>query len=99
MAGTTNLYTLVEAHLYTESLGKLGNVERLDEALTGLLWAISRRPDDFPVVSGSKTVRVAKSEYLKVDDAERRKLRIFFRIHDVNCVEMLYIDFLDITGH
>ena len=45
---------------YFDQLRALGDVARLDERLRGLHWALWLDAEDFPVVEGFKTLRVAR---------------------------------------
>ena len=59
------MHTLIESELYSHQAAQLGDIERIDDALTGVTWAISVMPEEFPPLRGLGQLRVAKSERLK----------------------------------
>jgi hypothetical protein len=80
---------LVESSDYTIQLNRLGDLRRLDDALTGVCWALSTNPEVYEVVRGFKDVRLAKTDPLGGLPA----LRIWFRIEpDGYRVTLLYIE-------
>ena len=85
--------TLIESELYSHQVARLGEVERLDHALTGVTWAISIMPEEFPTLRGLGELRVAKSERLK-KGANFVQLRVWFAIRDAHRVELLGIDYV-----
>jgi hypothetical protein len=84
---------LVESPLYTKQLSELGDVERLDEVLRGVLWGISTNPEAFDLIPGFHRLRLAKTREF---DVPRRKplprLRIWFIDFGVGTVELLAIE-------
>ncbi len=52
----SNLYTLRESEFYAWQVARLGSSERMDDVLAGLLWAIARLADDFPLVPDTRLV-------------------------------------------
>ena len=57
----SSLYTLRESELFSWQVGRLRASERMDDVLSGLLWAIARLADDFPLVPETEKLRVAES--------------------------------------
>jgi hypothetical protein len=91
MAGPSKLREIVENHLYADQLGRLGDIERLDDALSGSVWAISNLAEEFPIVPGTTALRVVKTEKLKVRGG-MVQLRIWFTILNENQVELLFVE-------
>ena len=82
-------YGLVESKNYLNELGKIGDYKRLDDALTGVIWALSNNPKVYGVVEGMKDVRLLKTDSF----GDLPKLMIWFRIDEVDGrVELLMIE-------
>lgn len=88
----SNLFTLRESDLYSWQVSKMGASERMDEVLSGLLWAIARLADDFPVVPGTQRLRVAESTRFLHDDGTPLRVRIWFVVASENEVDLLSIE-------
>lgn len=69
-------FTIVEEHEFTNQLRELGNLERIDDLLTGVYWALSTNPEVYGVLRGFKDVRLLKTDPLAALPA----FRIWFRI-------------------
>lgn len=89
--------TLIESELYSREVARLGDVERLDDALTGVTWAISMMPEEFPILKGIGSLRLAKTERLKKGKSTVQ-LRIWFVIRDTHTVELLGIDWAPVPS-
>ena len=59
-----HLRQIRHSETYDTRLAALGDIRRLDDALTGVEWALSRSPEDFGVIEGLKDVRTLKTEPL-----------------------------------
>lgn len=70
--------TLIESAIYEAGLRRLGQQERLDEALTAIYWALSTNPEVYDVVKGFRDIRLLKTDGL----AGLPPLRIWFRIDE-----------------
>lgn len=70
--------TLIESQRYRESLAALGDPERLDDVLRGVMWALSTNPDVYEVVNGMKDIRLLKTDIFPGAPS----LRIWFRIDE-----------------
>ena len=69
--------------------GKRGDYKRLDDALRGVVWALSNNPKVYKVVEGMKGVRLLKTDSF----GDLPELMIWFRIDEVNeRVELLTIE-------
>ncbi|WP_395743046.1 hypothetical protein [Prosthecobacter sp.] len=88
----SNLFTLRESELYAWQVSKLGEVEKMDDVLAGLLWAIARLADDFPIVPGTERLRVAESTRFLRDDGTPLRVRIWFVVASEHDVELLSIE-------
>ncbi|WP_395741400.1 hypothetical protein [Prosthecobacter sp.] len=88
----SDLFTLRESDLYAWQASKLGPTEKMDEVLSGLLWAIARLADDFPVVPGTERLRVAESTRFLHDDGTPLRVRIWFVVVSESEVELLSIE-------
>jgi len=86
--------TLVESALYSHNIARFGSVERSDEALVGVTWAISMMAEDFPIVPKTSALRLAKTEKMKMDGRTVR-IRIWFSIRDAGHVDLLAADLVD----
>jgi hypothetical protein len=86
--------TLIESELYSNQLRALeGKIERLDEILAGVLWGIALAPEVFPVISGYRRLRLAKSREFEVPFASPLPvLQIWFAVDDVGQVELMAIE-------
>jgi len=80
--------TLVESKLYTEQYRALGDVKRLDDLLSGLLWSLSTaaHPEEWPIVPGFRALRIAKT-----DGFDTPVLRIWFVLNE-QTVDLLAIE-------
>jgi len=88
----SDLFTLRESELYAWQVSKLGATEKMDEVLSGLLWAVARLADDFPIVPGTERLRVAESTRFLHDDGTPLRVRIWFVIASANVVDLLSIE-------
>ncbi|WP_395751268.1 hypothetical protein [Prosthecobacter sp.] len=88
----SDLFTLRESDLYAWQASKLGPTEKMDEVLSGLLWAIARLADDFPIVPGTERLRVAESTRFLHDDGTPLRVRIWFVVVSESEVELLSIE-------
>ena len=80
--------TLVESNEFTRQLVELGDPEEIAWQIRGLLWGISRNPEQFDKVPGVG-VRFAKSKPFVINRT-RQRLYIFFVDH-LDQVELLYL--------
>lgn len=78
------LRTLVDCGEYSNQLNALGKafggVKRIDEALESLAWALPRRPEDWPVIPGTRALRVAKTDRHPWAEGTVPRLRVYFTI-------------------
>lgn len=83
--------TLCESLLYSKVLKALGNVDRIDDILTGLTWGISQHAEDWPVIQGTTKLRLAKSDLLPSVNGHYR-FHVWFAIRDATTVDLLLIE-------
>ncbi len=88
----SDLFTLRESEFYSWQVSKLGTAERMDEVLSGLLWAIARLADDFPLVPGTERLRVAESTRFLNDDGTPLRVRLWFVVATEHEVDLLAIE-------
>jgi hypothetical protein len=80
--------TIAYGPAFEQEIERLGiNYQRLDEALTGIEWAMSNKPDAFPQVYGSK-LRMAKTRRVPHVPA----LRVWFTLFDDNTVTIVFAE-------
>lgn len=88
----SDLFTLRESELYAWQVSKLGTTEKMDDVLSGLLWAIARLADDFPIVPGTERLRVAESTRFLREDGTPLRVRIWFVAASASEVDLLSIE-------
>ena len=88
----SDLFTLRESEFYSWQMSRLGDCERMDDVLSGLLWAIARLADDFPLVPGTEKLRVAESTRFLHDDGTPMRVRIWFVVTSNDEVDLLAIE-------
>jgi hypothetical protein len=71
---------LIESTAYTACLAELGDVGVIDDALTGIMWALSINPEAFPIVPGMLDIRLAKTDPEMGTPVPR--IRVWFRIDE-----------------
>ena len=87
--------TVVESSDYTEALGALGDLKRLDDVLAGVYWAMATRPEHYQPLLATKKLRVVKTDGY----GDTPSLRVFFTIdEDGERVHALYVEEYDGTG-
>ena len=69
-----------------------GSIRRLDEALEGFIWLVSRDTTAFPTIYPNSRVRIAEVGPLIGEDDELTNYMILFREEGENCVELLWIE-------
>lgn len=83
---------LIESLSYTDGLAALGDTRVIDDALTALIWALSIKPEAFPVVPGMADIRLAKTDPQMGTPIPR--IRIWFRIdEDGQHVHLEHVEF------
>lgn len=85
--------TLIHERTYEYSLSELGSdIERLDDALTGVEWALSTNPEVYDVVAGTQQTRLLKTDPL----GGLPPLRVWFYVdEDGQHVHLLYIEAIE----
>lgn len=67
---------------FTEQLGRIDNVKRLDERLEGLTWALWLDAEDFPLVVEGNRLRIAELRGFGVEPT----LSVWFEIDGGNVI-------------
>ena len=88
----SKLFTLRESALFTWKASQLGSSQKMDDLLSGLLWAIARLADDFPLVEGTEHLRVAESKRFIREDGTPVRLRLWFALTSESEVDLLTIE-------
>lgn len=83
-----NQRTLIESLEFSKLLAEIGDIKRLDEVLCGLCWSLSKNPEGWSVVTGFKTIRLAKTDGY----GNTPVLSLWFRIISDNEVLLLAIE-------
>lgn len=85
--------TLIHEPTYAYALKALGSdIQRLDDALTGIEWALSTNPEVYDVVKGTVNTRLLKTDAL----GGLPPLRVWFRIdEDGHHVHLDYIEAIE----
>ena len=78
--------TIIESENFTNQLQELGNLARLDDALTGVCWALSTKPEVYDKVF--RDIRLLKTDPL----GELPALSVRFKIRDKDSVELLHVE-------
>lgn len=72
-----------ESELYYQQLQEFGDVRYLDEVLEALIWAISTKPEEFPVLPNT-TLRRARTIEFERDNQTIIPLKIW-GVSDILC--------------
>lgn len=99
MNGKFNARTLVESKPFTQKLQEISSIKNSDEAIAVLLWAISTKPEFFPVIPGTTQLRIAKTNFYEREGTFIPPLRLWFKIVDEDTIELLYIETIDILDN
>ena len=82
-------HEVVESADYSRHRSDVGDCHRVDEALCGVITALSSRPKEYDLVEGMKDVRLAKTVRYRDVPA----LAVWFRVVDTKeVVELLMIE-------
>jgi hypothetical protein len=87
----SNQRTLIETDLFMAQMADLGYGRYVDEALEAITWAVSIAPEEYPIIPGTKDLRVAKSRWYEREGIIVPPLKVWFRILDDDRVELLAI--------
>lgn len=82
---------LIESKEFTAQLTRIGEAQAVDEATSALTWGISKCAEDFDVVPGFESIRVAKTDAVQWGKRIIPRLVIFFRIKSSH-VDLLWIE-------
>jgi hypothetical protein len=94
--GKNVLRTLVESPQYSEQLAGFGNalggVSRIDDALRGVTYALSRRPEVYDVLPGFRELRWAPTDRFEGPEGVVPELTVLFTIPNEHEVHLLWIE-------
>jgi hypothetical protein len=79
-----------ESALYSQQIKEFGETKLLDEALEGVVWALSTKPEYFEPIPGT-TLRFVRTIEFERENTGLMPLKIWFRILDDNAVELLSV--------
>ncbi len=80
--------TLVPLSLYNSLSSQVANRRELDDALAAVYWALRNKAEDYPIMRGYRTLRMAKTDAVRDIPA----LYVIFSIKNENVVELRYIE-------
>lgn len=78
--------------LYDGQIAQIGDIQRMDEVLRGVHGAIAFNADEFPLVPGTNTLRIAKTKHFAWDGGIIPHLVVWFSIKDENTVRLRCVD-------
>ena len=84
--------TIIEEHLFKDAVNKLGGPERIDAVLGPMLIQIARMPNAFPRVDNEKEIRMATTRAVGSGRNYIPPLRLFFRVKNLETVNLLWIE-------
>lgn len=74
-------FTLVDDPDYARQAEQIADIQRLDDALNGLMWAIANNPEVYDVIIDTDPpIRIAKSNRIITLDGDISTLRIWFSV-------------------
>lgn len=79
---------ILESNSFTEELARIGDIQRLDEALGAVQLILSHDAEVFPVLKGLTKTRLAKTR--AVDDVPA--LNIWYEIDGDDCVVLMWVE-------
>ena len=93
------MHRLIEDALFTEQVAKIADIPRAREALEGIKWAISLKPEDFPVLETTERLRLVKSEKLASKNGSFVRLNVWFAMKDPHTIELLELEIVPIPAY
>jgi len=72
-------FILIETPEYAAKRAEIVH-PRLDDALRGVMWALSNHPTAFPLVPGFEDIRIAKTDPIEFGPSMMPRLRVWFRV-------------------
>ena len=86
--------TLVPSSIYKRLSSEIASRRELTDALAAVYWALRNKADDYPVMPGYSTLRMAKTDAVRNIPA----LYIIFRINCNDEVDLKYIEVASDNG-
>jgi hypothetical protein len=88
------LRTIEESDLYSQQLDELGNIQYMDEALEGVVWALAKNAELFPEIPNSN-IRCIKTREFVRKGFKIVPLKIWFTILSEDRILLLSISRTD----
>lgn len=102
MAGNSGGYSFIEGSEFIERLGEIcANCgveydELYNRAIKAIQWTLARNPEVRPVVPGTDTLRIIKTNRFTKNNISYPVLRVWYRIqHEQRAIELLMVDMTD----
>jgi hypothetical protein len=92
------MHTVVPSAEFTAALHGVKAIPRADEVIRGLIWAISNKPDDFPVLVDTERLHLAKSEKIPSKSGRLVQLYLWFATNPGGSVELLELEIVPIPS-
>jgi hypothetical protein len=74
-------FTIVDDPDYARQAEQIADIQRLDDALNGLMWAIANNPEVYDVIIDTEPpIHIAKSNRIMTLDGDISTLRIWFSV-------------------
>lgn len=84
------LRSIEESPLYSQQVQAIGDVRHMDEALEGVIWALSKNAELFPELPNTN-IRVIKTREFERKRFSVTPLKVWFTILNENTVRLLSI--------
>ena len=92
LGGNVSYRTLVESKEFSEVAKKLGEPKDVDNATCAITWALSCKPEVYPIVTGFRKLRVIRDRYANGEKSNEATIRMFYIIRDKDHVDLMYIE-------
>jgi hypothetical protein len=86
------MHQAVQTPQFASELVQVGTIPRANEAIAGLIWALSSKPDDFPVLPETSHLRLAKSEKLLTKPGRYAVVYVWFKMAGSNKIDLLSVE-------
>ena len=97
----SKIWTYIETETFVQQAKEFGDDDAIQELIEGVLWAISKSPDRFPTIPGTKLQFVRTIEFDR-GGSTFVPLKIWFKCIDDHQIEILSISqdvLLDSAGN
>lgn len=83
-------FILIETSEYAAKRAEIAH-PRLDDALRGVMWALSNHPTAFSLVPGFEDIRIVKTDPIEFGPSVMPRLRIWFRVEG----RRVYLEYIE----